>query len=78
MRKIAETLEAVYIYRNVGLKTIVVPSTYNGQTVTKLEKIYVQFNKGEQPEGWDSSWSNDCNATIVYANGETEQLNSES
>ncbi len=45
---------------------------------TSLETINVPFNKGEQPEGWNSTWSYGCNATIVYANGETEQLNSES
>ena len=45
---------------------------------TSLETINVSFNKGKQPQGWDSGWSYGCNAKIVYANGETEQLNSES
>ena len=67
-----------------ALKEITIPEnvTSMGEAIfigcTSLEKIYVQFNKGEQPEGWNSTWSYGCNATIVYANGETEQLNSES
>ena len=43
---------------------------------TENQKIYVPFNKGEKPEGWDNNWLGySCNATIVYANGEEESAN---
>ena len=66
-----------------SLKEITIPEkvTVMGDYVflgcTSLETIKVSFNKGEQPSGWSNGWSNGCNATIVYADGETEQLNSE-
>lgn len=68
----------------VALKEITIPEKVEqmGYGVfkgcTSLETINVSFNKGKQPQGWDSGWSYGCNAKIVYANGETEQLNSES
>ena len=77
-------IEDYAFYNCSSLTTITIPNkvTEMGRDVfsgcTSLETINVPFNKGEQPEGWDLRWSNGCNATIVYANGETEQLNSES
>ena len=65
-----------------SLESIIIPEsvTQMGTNVfsgcTSLETINVPFNKGEQPEGWNSAWAYGCNATIVYANGETEQIQS--
>ena len=67
------SLEKITIPKSV---TEMGPYIFNG--CTSLETINVPFNKGEQPEGWYLEWAYGCNATIVYANGETEQLNSES
>ena len=77
-------IEDYAFYNCSSLTTITIPAKVieMGSAIfegcTSLETINVPFNKGEQPEGWNSSWSSGCNATIVYANGETEQLNSES
>ena len=63
-----------------SLRTITIPESVTSldelafYECTSLETINVPFNKGEQPAGWLSNWSNGCHATIVYANGETEQL----
>ena len=67
-------------YRCLALTTITIPANVKnmGNAVfdgcTSLETINVPFNKGEQPEGWYSSWSAGCNAKIVYADGTEEQL----
>lgn len=63
-----------------SLTTITIPAKVKNmgydvfEGCTALETIEVAFNKEEEPEGWDSNWSNGCNAKIVYADGTEEQL----
>ena len=66
--------------RCTGLTDITIPNSVTNMETsvfygwTSLATIHVPFNKGEKPKGWSSSWSYQCHATIIYSNGEKEQL----
>lgn len=71
-----ETIGTKAFARCTNLRSITIPEsvTKMGEEVFydcySLERIYVPFTEGNQPEGWNWEWKQGCNAEVIYSDNE--------